>query len=75
MFCKRGLSHIGACLSNVVLSPMEAPARTTGKGQAEAAPELGTQKPTVSAPFSSLLFQLEERWGRGMPCNTSMFAC
>ena len=26
---------------------MEAPARTTGKGAAEAAPEPGTQKPTV----------------------------
>ena len=29
---------------------MEAPARTTSKGPSEAAPELGTQKPTVSAP-------------------------
>ena len=31
---------------------MEAPARTTGKGPSEAAPELGTQKPTVSAMLS-----------------------
>ena len=36
---------------------MEAPSRTTGKGPSEAAPELGTQKPTVSASSSPSVLQ------------------